>query len=308
MTAQKPYRLHTVCLLAAATLGSAAISVPYENADNRNPLAFLAAFLAAALLYFLMCPVINFIFKQKRGVGFWRGALYSVVIFLSLWSALTVASEYIDFVKWDMLPYAPKFVLSAVFAVAVYVFSVCGNNSIFKFSLFATFGVCLVVALFFVLSLGHYDIKNIAVESIRFKNGFLRQTASYFLGVFLPSVLTLCFVCVTREGINKKAALGGLTLAAAILVLCILNSILIFGAKSAANMSYPYADAISTITVGNLFTRMDGFAYIVFFCTSIIRQTVMLKLGMVLLSRLGLKFKKMFLIMACGLLFIAGTI
>ena len=53
------------------------------------------------------------------------------------------------------------------------------------------------------------------------------------------------------------------------LLLCIAGSILLFGPNLAGELDYAYSQYISTFTVGRLFTRLDFFAYFLFFITSI---------------------------------------
>ena len=53
---------------------------------------------------------------------------------------------------------------------------------------------------------------------------------------------------------------------------------IVFGSDFAGKLKYPYASAISTVTLGNLFTRMDGFAYLIFFASVIVKITVCIKI------------------------------
>ena len=60
---------------------------------------------------------------------------------------------------------------------------------------------------------------------------------------------------------------GGCGLAALVL----LNSVMLFGAELAGKFDYPYSAAISTISVGYLFSRMDGFSYFLGFACTLVR-------------------------------------
>ena len=71
-----------------------------------------------------------------------------------------------------------------------------------------------------------------------------------------------------------KSALAGAVTGFSILGICILNSILLFGAELSGELGFSYISAISTISIGRLFTRLDEFAYLLFFITCIIKITV----------------------------------
>ena len=60
---------------------------------------------------------------------------------------------------------------------------------------------------------------------------------------------------------------GGCGLSALVL----LNSVMLFGAELAGKFDYPYSAAISTISVGYLFSRMDGFSYFLGFACALVR-------------------------------------
>ena len=49
---------------------------------------------------------------------------------------------------------------------------------------------------------------------------------------------------------------------------------MLFGAQMSGEFDYPYAMAISTVTFGNLFSRLDGFSYFIYFVTALIKITV----------------------------------
>jgi hypothetical protein len=45
----------------------------------------------------------------------------------------------------------------------------------------------------------------------------------------------------------------------------------IFGGDFASNLSYPYSQAVSTASMGEIFSRLDGFLYATCFFTTIIK-------------------------------------
>ena len=59
-----------------------------------------------------------------------------------------------------------------------------------------------------------------------------------------------------------------------LLGITILNSVLLFGIEFSGVLDYPYSSAGSTVTFGNLFTRMDGFLYFVYLASCIVKCAV----------------------------------
>ena len=56
----------------------------------------------------------------------------------------------------------------------------------------------------------------------------------------------------------------------ALFSLCTINVLGIFGSEFAATLRYPYAIAVSSAATGEIFSRLDGFFYIIcFFCALI---------------------------------------
>ena len=94
---------------------------------------------------------------------------------------------------------------------------------------------------------------------------------------YIKKVTLPCFligVFARDNGFSKKTAVSGAVLGNLTLAFCILNSLLLFGNKFAGRLDYPYAFAISTVTFGNLFCRLDGFAYFIYFASCLIKITL----------------------------------
>ena len=73
---------------------------------------------------------------------------------------------------------------------------------------------------------------------------------------------------------RTKQGFSGVIIGACLLGMCILSPILLFGAQLSGQLDFPNSYAVSTVTVGRLFTRLDGFAYFVYFVSSVIKITV----------------------------------
>lgn len=68
----------------------------------------------------------------------------------------------------------------------------------------------------------------------------------------------------------KTFFLGNLT-GTAILFVTAVFPVLLFGTAFAARQDFPFATAVSTVSVGRLYSRLDGFYYFFVFAAAIIR-------------------------------------
>ena len=198
-------------------------------------------------------------------------------------------SEYTDFIYGAVMTRADMWVIKAVFAFCVYFFAVSKKTAIYKFSLLAAVLASTVFIILFFLSAKTFDTHNLrGVFSIT--DFSLAQTADYFVKMFLPTVLCIMFIGKSDKKLSVFSAILGALYSIVLCLVVILDSVLSFGLPFAAKLSYPYISDISTVTVGSLFTRMDGFAYFAFFACYIVKCGVYINLSATLISE---KYKKM---------------
>ncbi len=283
-------RLHTFCLVACFTMGSAIIALPFADAAGSTVAALILALLVAAALAFLLLPPICAIFSErllKARLGkillFPVYAAAAAMVFLY---ALHSFSVLCNFVSANMLPQASTALIAAVFALCVLWASFMREGAILKFSLIAFILSCAVVIIFFFALLGDFDFSR-AFESEITATTVTKEALTYLLRVFLPASPVILYISLNSDKTKKAPLSLGVALGGALLTLTLLSSIMLFGVPQATTLEYAFADAISTVSVGYLFTRMDGFAYFVFFATVLIKVTVCV----LLITRLAERYK-----------------
>lgn len=251
---------HLVALCALFVLGNAVIGLPVKTADKFTFLGFLISFLIGLLL----CLVLFYIPLCKP-----------VLIFsflLSFWAAGDTFLEFLKFINQTLLRDTARILILLPLIFAIVLFGLKSRTAVLKFSLISAVFSSLAVAFFFFFTLKDFQIKNIIIKTLpSFENVFI-QTMPYIKKVTLPSLLLPIFARI--GGKNKKSTLLGFFGGNVLLAVCILNSVLLFGSNFSGGLDFPYASAISTVTFGNLFTRMDGFAYFIYFASCIIKITV----------------------------------
>ncbi len=258
--ANQMYNKHFIALSTLFILGNAVIGLPVNKADKFTFLGFLISFLIALLLYFVI-----FLIPISK-------PLMCVAFFIAFWAAADTFLEFIKFINEALLRDMPKFLTVLPFVAVVVLFATRSRTSILKFSLISACFSVLAVAFFFLFTAKDFEIQNIIIKEFpKFKNLY-SQTLPYIKTVAVPSLLLVVYAKLIAT--PKKSAYWGLVSGNLLLAGCILNSVLLFGSKFSGRLDYPYASAISTVTFGNLFTRMDGFAYFIYFASCLIKITV----------------------------------
>ncbi len=255
---------HFIFLSALFILGNSVIGLPYRGADKYTFLGFLLSFIVLNVLCL-------FVFTLDLS----RPLLFLAVL-LSFWAGADAFLELLEFISQTLLRNTPKILILLPLVFAVLVFAAASDLMLFKFSvLLGIFSVTAVI-FFAFFTAKDFNADSIIIKSLPSGNVILTQTIPYLKSVTLPSLLLGFYAKTTKS--PKKFAFGGLFCGNLLLAVCILNSVLLFGSDFAGKLKYPYASAISTVTLGNLFTRMDGFAYLIFFASVIVKITVCIKI------------------------------
>lgn len=254
------YSKHFFMLSVLFVLGNACITAPVGTADKYNFLAFLISCFVALIFVFIA----YFIPINKI-----------TVLPIFLLSFFTVCDTFISFIKFisdNLLPNTPRLYILLPFLLILVYLGFKKTNTLFKFSLICGFLSVAVVVFFFLSTFKDFNFKNIFIYKLPSFNTLFSQSIFYFKSLVIPSLLLGLFA--KRESIKKGVLLGGLSLGLLCLAVTVLNSVLLFGIKFSGQLSYPYSAAGSTVTFGNLFTRLDGFLYFVYSATCITKCAV----------------------------------
>ena len=149
-------------------------------------------------------------------------------------------------------------------------FAASKQKVLLKFSLVLfpiVFGLLIVIFFFSssYMSLKYLELKEMPQISI-----ILSQTLKKFTRGILPAVLPLIVFCHKSP---SSAVVGG-AVGSAFILLTVANTLLIFGSSFASELQSPFAEAVGTVSLGELFSRMDVALYPVCFFSGIIRIAV----------------------------------
>lgn len=287
-------QFRVVCMAALFTMGSTVISAPYRGSDSYTLIGFAAAFAAALFCFAGLIPAVNCIYNGGNNGGAYQKIIFGIIYFFTAALLLTDAvfsfNVFCDFVSRNIIEKTPKPIIALIFAAVIYFAAINRDGTMLKFSLFSAVISAAVITVFFFFLMPRFKIEYLLpVEKIS-AGGVLSQTVSYFFRVFLPVFPLLLYPCLC--GGEKRSVITGLAAGGIITAVTMSCGILIFGAEMAADMDYAYANAISTVSIGYLFTRMDGFSYFVFFATSLVKICICIELIEKLSAKLNIRRRK----------------
>lgn len=269
---------HSVAVYALFILGNAVINLPLKNADEYTFLAFLVMSAVSVLLCVAVLPIADWVFSEKEPIiGAKKVLIGLLYVMVSVFALFCAGEAFYDFAKFAgevLLPDTPRLIVFAVFLLVSVFFCSKRQEDTLKFFLLCSI-LCLVLILFFFFATAHnYSPRNIFIFNLPNFKTFILGIEPYFLKLLLPSLLLPVYQALIFKKSRQIVCICGTASGFIMLGLCILSSLLLFGAPLSARLDYPYAAAVSTVTVGRIFTRMDGFSYFIYFAASLCKITV----------------------------------
>ena len=270
---------HTIAVYTLFILGNAIIDLPQNNA---NVFSFAGYLTSIVIGFIILLPLLFFVDKISNTKNQSRNNIIKILLILllisaalfSLWCAADVFKSFVNFAFAVMLPDMPRLFIILLFLFICIYFLFQRQENILKFCLLSFWFVLIVTVFFFILAVDRYNLRNIFIFKLPDLKTFLKQTKPYIMNPASTMILLPLYNMFVFKDRCVKASLTGTVSGFIILGICILNSILLFGADLSGQLGYPYISAISTISIGRLFTRLDEFAYLLFFITCTIKITV----------------------------------
>lgn len=302
---RQDYRVHTLFLSALFVLGNAIITFPKNGADDNTFLGFLIAFVVSLILAIPICKAVDYLFfseriQNKKIIT----VIYVIASAFIVFDAAVCFGDFTDFVTHSILPDASRLLISIVLLLVLLWSATRPDSTILKFSLFSFVVVAAVLVFFFIFSIKSMHIEYIFLLSLPDFHDVILQTLPYLYGVFLSTITTLIYQKMLFGALKPSRGVVAIAVSGVMFSIALLNSILLFGSQLSGEYKYPYADAISVVSIGDLFTRMDGFAYFVFFATCFIKLTVSVFVISGLFGRMGVKNKKITAAVATVIVFV----
>ena len=279
------YQPHKILLFSLFMLGETVIVLPFENSSDKTIIAIIAASLIGIPLLYL----IHFLLSKANRINHFRKTVTVIICstftIYSLYLAINAFKVFMGFVSAYVLVGVSKLLAALVFFSVVIVLSLAKSSILYKFGIVTgILSIVMIIALF-CFSWGQFSIDNVSLLSIPRLDDVFSESLGYFKSLIFPSLILLLFEEGNNKNTSLRATVSGYLLGLVLHLVCLLNSLLIFGTELSAKFSYAYSEAIATVTAGNIFTRMDGFSYFVFYITCLIKITVCLNLSLRLIKK-----------------------
>lgn len=261
---------HTIGISAFFIMGQFVITLPFIKSFYSLS-GFVLSAVAGVLLCLVLLPLSKKILSCKH--SFFKGIILSSVSVFALFILSDTFKTFCGFVADVLLDSSRDFAVVLFSAVCLY-FAFRRQEDVLKFSLLGVIYTLVVILGFTLLMLPNFKVQNITLPEsfnvLQLADGFKTE----FLNIFLPTVL-LCFYQYAINGsMRKSAVFVGIITGAVILAVCGLSAILLFGSEFSSVLNYPYLSAVSCVSVGKLFSRLDAVLYFCFFFSCLLRIQV----------------------------------
>lgn len=252
---------HISAFSAMFVLGNAVISMPL---NTFNIYFLILSGIISLALIFIAKLLMNT--GKKNKIMFY--VISTFVSILALWGAATTFLDFINFLKSEQLPQISVVLLSVVLAGVIIVFVRSNNWAFYKYSLLTAIIGVISIAICFISGIKNF---NFQLSGVIFSTSL--SSISSFVKFFLPTMLLPFFINTDKESTNT--IFFGVAAGFLMLLVCMVQAALTLGGST--DMPYPYLKSISVISLGSLFTRLDGLVYFLFFVTALIKITICLK-------------------------------
>ncbi len=257
-------------------LGNGVMVLPDKTADEYTFLGLIIASLTGIALTVVLIPVANFCCNSAKNIFFKiiKGVIFSFLSVAALFTAADTFTDFTRFVSIHILPEISQWVITAVFVFTVVFFALKRQEDILKFALICFLFVAVTVVFFLLATSSDFRLQNIYIDSLPKFGQMSKAAKPYFIKAALPSLLLPFYRSFLFGKKRSTACIFGITTGFVLLGVCVLSSVLLFSPQLAGRLSYPYASAISTVTIGKIFTRLDGFSYFIYFFAAIIKINI----------------------------------
>ncbi len=261
---------HIGFAFAAATvlLGDLLLRLDFSGNALSDLLGFALAVLASFATLLLLKGGVSYI--QQNGVKFGSalslGADISAFLLLLL-SALYTVWNFSAFAGERMLKTDSVLLPFVTFALLTLSFVFLGKKTIYKLGVILFPLVALIIVAVFVFSLRFMSIKYL----IPYKALEIKETTHMFMPAFCSLVSAVIPLAFFEDKNGRGGLKTGFFLGCAGVITALINVIGIFGSELASLREYPYPDAISVASMGDSFSRMDGFIYLACFFTCFLK-------------------------------------
>lgn len=250
-----------IFVVAVFILGNSVINLPFTKYGSN-------AFFGIILALIISLPL--FILYDKIKNNLKTDTIYGKVfiIFYSLYclfSGIICMRNFITFSDKVILPEINSLFPIVLYLILVYILSVSDEKVIIKTAFAGGLVITVIMLLMFILSTKNMSFSGLLPQNEFDLKGIFYECFSYISLSFAPAVCLFGFISKN----NQKIYFKGYLLGSVLLIITFLQSIAIMGYELSSQLIHPYASSVSIITLGNSYSRLEGFSYLIYFTASL---------------------------------------
>ena len=268
-------------LSAIFIIGNTIINMPFGKGIENAVAGFIFCVVLSLPFAFLLSRVENnagslcFGDNLEGVFGKVAGRILSAVFSLfCLFCAIACMRNFIAFVDTRILSLSGGLLPSIIFTTLAVWLCFVPKRALVKFSFIGLILTAVSEVFLFICSLRQINLENLLPLINTDVKGIFYQGVSYFGMSFAQCAVLLAFFMGYKKSNSKCTYKTGLLLGAGLLFICLIHTLGIFGYAYTGTLKYPYALAIGTVTAGDKFMRLEGFSYIIYFFSALIKTAV----------------------------------
>lgn len=274
-------RINYISLAALTVIGDAFLCLKFSG----NLANDLVALVLATLVTVLLALALNYAFIRFKRI---KANLYLPLAILGILALITTAvftlKSFSFYAAKTMLQANDIFLPFVTLAALSLFLAVSGKKVMSKLAT-----LVLPIALGIILFVFAFSVQFMSVKYFipyRIPSGGMLKAFCPLVLSLAPSVLPIILL---SKGKGVKSIASALTVGIGGVAIGMLNVLGIFGSEFAATLSYPYSVSVGTASMGEIFSRLDGFFYALIFFTTLIKVGICIYCTKTLISSLILK-------------------
>ena len=279
---ERPRGLHQIALVALFTLGNTLLHFPWTSAQAGVTISFLLSSVTALLFglgssFFAVRFFRRPLWKKEKLRMVLCVLLAAAVCALAFLFAVRATRDLRSFFEGTLLPHGTGLVFAALFLAVCAWLSRGPRRGMDVFALIAFFSALAAVGVLFLLSIPqfHAEYGNIELPSAKAVGASVFPAFAEFALPMFPLGVYLALAKPGRGKMRPQRPLAaGILTGGAMMLLCVLQTLLTFGESYAASLQYPYSAAVRVVSVGAYAFRPELFSYLLDFSACLVRVSV----------------------------------
>lgn len=256
-----------VCFSALVIVGDIVLHFSFTENTTNDIIGLISAIAISSAVAFAAAWALEGYNKLNfRAKPIVSSVLQIIAVIPTAFVAIRSAYLFVRFVTEVMLERVGVWLPFITFLSLALFATFSDKNLMLKFSVVAFPALAALIILMFCFSVPFMEVKYILPYKAPDGNFTI-----FFCEVLLNFVSVLIPILVFGRNCKKRHFLFGCLIGGGLIILSVVNTVAIFGGEFAANLDYSYLYAVSTASLGHIFSRMDLLLYAVCFLSSFVK-------------------------------------